>query len=210
MTDAAGLFTTAVVLGLSAGFSPGPLLTLVITETMKGGIPSGLRIALAPLITDAPIIVGSIFLLASFAQAMTVVGFIALIGGGFLAHMGYENIRFKGIAAADGAHPATSWTRGIVANLLNPHPYLFWLTVGGPLILKANRSGMLVTALFLCLFYGCLVGSKILVALAVGRSRRFLHSRPYIWIIRVLGGLLLIFAGLFVKAGWDYIKWSAS
>lgn len=206
MMDAAGIFTTAVVFGLSAGVSPGPLMTLVITETLKGGLPSGLRIALAPLITDAPIIAGSLFLLASFAHAMTFVGIVALVGGVFIARMGYENIMFRGIAPANKAHRASRWTTGIIANLLNPHPYIFWLTVGSPLILKANRSGVAATALFLCLFYGGLVGSKILVAVAVGRSRRFLQSGPYIWVIRALGILLLIFAALFLKEGWQYIK----
>ena len=200
------LFTTGIVLGLSAGLSPGPLTTLVITETLKGGVSSGLRIALAPLITDAPIIAGSLFLLASFAHAMTFVGIVALIGGVFIARMGYENIMFKGIAPANEAHRASRWTTGIIANLLNPHPYVFWLTVGGPLMLKANRSGMAATALFLGLFYGCLVGSKILVAVAVGRFRRFLCSGPYIWIIRVLWVLLLIFAALFIKEGWEYLN----
>jgi len=200
------LFTTGIVLGLSAGLSPGPLTTLVITETLKGGVSSGLRIALALLITDAPIIAGSLFLLASFAHAMTFVGIVALIGGVFIARMGYENIMFKGIAPSNEAHRASRWTTGIIANLLNPHPYVFWLTVGGPLMLKANRSGMAATVLFLGLFYGCLVGSKILVAVAVGRFRRFLSSGPYIWIIRVLGVLLLIFAALFINEGWEYLN----
>ena len=205
MTETSGLFGTALVFGLSAGFSPGPLLTLVITETLKAGVPAGLRIAMAPLITDAPIIAGCVLLLATYAHAMTIIGMVALIGGLFIAWMGYVNITFTGIDAGKGAPLPSPLRTGIMANLLNPHPYLFWLTVGSPLILKANRSGMGVTILFLTLFYGCLVGSKMLVALAVGHSRQFLRSHLYIWIIRALGVLLLIFAGLFLGEGWGYI-----
>lgn len=49
--------TAGAALGLSAGFSPGPLLTLVLTETLHHGVKAGIRVALAPMITDAPIIV---------------------------------------------------------------------------------------------------------------------------------------------------------
>ncbi len=205
MMGTSGIFTTALVFGLSAGLSPGPLMTLVITETLKQGVPAGLRIAVAPLLTDAPIIIGSLFLLATFAHAMTFVGIVALLGGCYIAWMGVQNIQFRGVASTTAGRRSSPLRTGIIANLLNPNPYVFWLTVGSPLIFKAARSGILSAALFLALFYGCLVGSKILVAVVVGRSRRFLHSRPYIWIIRTLGVLLLIFAGLFLKEGWRYL-----
>jgi len=205
MMETSGIFTTALVFGLSAGLSPGPLMTLVITETLKQGVPAGLRIAVAPLITDAPIIIGSLFLLATFAHTMTFVGIVALLGGCFIAWMGIQNIRFRGVDSTSGELHSSPLRTGIIANLLNPNPYVFWLTVGSPLIFEATRSGILSAALFLALFYSFLVGSKILVAVVVGRSRRFLHSRPYIWIIRTLGVLLLIFAGLFWKEGWRYL-----
>lgn len=205
MMETSGIFTTALVFGLSAGLSPGPLMTLVITETLKQGVPAGLRIAVAPLLTDAPIIIGSLFLLATFAHAMAFVGIVALLGGCFIAWMGVQNIQFRGVASTTTDPRPSSLRTGIIANLLNPNPYVFWLTVGSPLIFKAARSGIFSAALFLAFFYGCLVGSKIIVAVVVGRSRRFLHSRPYIWIIRTLGVLLLIFAGLFLKEGWRYL-----
>jgi threonine/homoserine/homoserine lactone efflux protein len=205
MMDTSGLVSTAVVFGLSAGFSPGPLMTLVITETLKGGASAGLRIAVAPLITDAPIIAGSLLLLAAFAHAMTFIGVVALLGGLFIARMGYANITFAGVDSDNDALRAPPLRTGIIANLLNPHPYLFWMTVGSPLILNAGRLGTGSIVLFLTAFYGCLVGSKMLVAVAVGRSRRFLRSRAYIWIIRALGVLLLVFAGLFFREGVGYL-----
>jgi threonine/homoserine/homoserine lactone efflux protein len=202
---ASSLFTTGVVLGLSAGLTPGPLMTLVITESLKRGIPAGARIAVAPLITDAPIIAGSIFLLAQVTHKMAFIGSLALLGGGYIAWLGYENIRFTG-AAVETAPPASSQLRtGVIANLLNPNPYVFWLTVGGPMIIKAARTSVAAAAIFLVLFYGCLVGSKLIVAVAVGRSRQFLQSRCYIWIIRSLGVLLLVFAGFFFKEGIRYL-----
>jgi threonine/homoserine/homoserine lactone efflux protein len=207
MMEPSGIFTTAVVFGLSAGLSPGPLLTLVIAETLKRGIAAGIRIAIAPLITDLPIIAGCLMLLATFAHAAAFVGVVALLGGLFIAWMGYENIRFTGAGNSTGALQTSQLRTGVIANLLNPYPYLFWLTVGGPLILKTARNSLFSAALFLSLFYGCLVGSKIIVAGAVGRSRRFLGSRAYIWIIRFLGVLLVIFAWVFFREGLGQFGW---
>jgi threonine/homoserine/homoserine lactone efflux protein len=56
VNEIADIFATGIVLGLSAGLSPGPLMTLVVAESLKGGASAGIRIALAPLVTDAPII----------------------------------------------------------------------------------------------------------------------------------------------------------
>lgn len=207
MMETSGIFTPALVFGLSAGLTPGPLMTLVITETLKQGVPAGVRIAVAPLITDPFIIVGSLLLLATFAHAMVFVGVVALLGGLFIAWMGYENITFCGAEASTTISQTSPLRTGVVANLLNPNPYLFWLTVGGPLILKASHSSLMSAALFLTIFYGCLVGSKILVAAAVGRSRQFLQSKTYIWIIRALGILLAVFAWFFFKEGLRYLGW---
>lgn len=204
---ASGLFTSGIVLGLSAGLSPGPLMTLVITETLKRGIPAGARIAAAPLITDPPIIAGSLFLLAAMAHAMQLVGGIAMLGGLYIVWLGVENIRFNGAFAESAPSGASQLRKGIVANLLNPNPYVFWLTVGGPLILKTAQTGWPAATLFLVLFYGSLVGSKLLVAVIVGHSRQFLRSKTYIWIIRSLGVLLIVFAGVFFREGLRHLGW---
>ena len=46
----------ALVLGLGAGLTPGPLLGLVINETLRSGWRAGVLVAIAPLIADTLII----------------------------------------------------------------------------------------------------------------------------------------------------------
>lgn len=43
-----------IALGLSAGLSPGPLQAIVISETLLKGKKEGIKVALAPLLTDLP------------------------------------------------------------------------------------------------------------------------------------------------------------
>ena len=58
---------------------------------------------------------------------------------------------------------------------------------------------------FLVAMYGCLVGSKILLALLVGRGRTVLTSRSYMLAVRALGFMLLVFAVLFLRDGLRYL-----
>ena len=50
------LLGQGILLGVSAGVSPGPLFALVIAETLHHGTKAGLRVALVPLVTDMPIV----------------------------------------------------------------------------------------------------------------------------------------------------------
>ena len=59
MTAILPFLFAGLVLGLSGGLVPGPLLTLVASETLRHGAAAGIRVALAPLLTDAPIILAT-------------------------------------------------------------------------------------------------------------------------------------------------------
>ena len=86
-------------------------------------------------------------------------------------------------------------------NALNPNPYLFWLTVGGPTMIGAGRKDPWSAAAFVAGFYLCLVGSKVILALLVGKSRPLWKGNAYKYLMRVLGTLLLIFAFLLFRDG---------
>jgi threonine/homoserine/homoserine lactone efflux protein len=73
---------SGIVFGLGAGLTPGPLMTLVMTETLKHGTREGVKVSMAPLITDFPIIVISIFLISEIANFNNIIGIISLAGRG--------------------------------------------------------------------------------------------------------------------------------
>jgi len=41
-----------------------------------------------------------------------------------------------------------SWLKGIVTNLLNPHPWVFWPTMGSAMLAKTMAQGWLVALVF--------------------------------------------------------------
>ncbi len=201
-----GVLASGFLLGLSAGISPGPLLTLVITETLRYSPREGIKIAVSPLVTDAPIVAMTAFGLSQLPENTPVFGIIYLLGGVFIAYLGIDSLRFRGaeLLSTETAAPR-SLRKGIIANFLNPSPYLFWLSIGGPLTVAAWRNSPIAAAAFLFVFYLLLVGAKVAVAVAVGRSRTFLRSRQYIGVIRCLGLALLVFAGVFFRNAGIYL-----
>jgi threonine/homoserine/homoserine lactone efflux protein len=193
------------VFGLTAGISPGPLLTLVISETLRHNKSEGVKIAIAPLITDIPIVLLTIFILSKMASFDMVIGIISILGGIFIAYLGYDSIRSKGIEIEIQNLKLKSIRKGIIVNILSPHPYIFWLMVGAPITIRAYQASPAAAFAFIIAFYVLLVGSKISIAMVVDRSRAFLKNKVFIWTLRILGLVLLILAILLIKEGMSYL-----
>jgi threonine/homoserine/homoserine lactone efflux protein len=198
-------FITGTLFGLSAGLSPGPLLTLVISETLSVNWKAGTKVAMAPLVTDLPIILFSLFILTNFSQQQTFLGLLSFIGAIFIFYLGYQCIKTKTVHLKN--HQKThSLKKGAFVNVLNPHPYLFWLSVGAPLIVRAYRVNVFMAAIFLVAFYCCLVGSKIVIALLIGRFKDLMSNRIYQYIMKLLAIALWIFGFLFLIEGLRLLK----
>lgn len=193
---------TGVVFGLSAGLSPGPLLTLVISHSMRYGVKEGLKASFAPIVSDLPIILLTIFILGRFSGMDTFLGIISLTGGLFVLYLAYESILSKSLDHHPRESAPKSLFKGVVVNALNPHPYLFWITVGTPFMIKAWMKIPMAAIGFIAGFYTFLVGSKIAVAVVSGKSRRILQGKIYIFLMRILGVLLLFFALILFRDGF--------
>ena len=193
------------ILGLSAGIAPGPLLALVISETIEHGVRSGVKIALAPILTDLPIILITILFLSKINHFQNILGIISIIGGFFILFLGLESMRSKGVDLNLNKSTPKSLQKGILANVLSPHPYLFWFSVGGPTTIKAIDVNLFAATSFILSFYVLLVGSKIVLAILVGKSRSFLTGNKYIFTMRLLGVILIIVAGFLFRDGFHML-----
>jgi len=93
-----------------------------------------------------------------------------------------------------------------VANLLNPHPYLFWFSVGVPLMSQALRKNTAALIGFIVGFYLLLVGSKVILAVMVARSAAFISGRIYFYVMRSLGAMLGFLAVLLFYDGLKLLR----
>jgi len=191
--------TKGTLLGLAAGFSPGPLLVLVISETLRHGVRAGIKVSMAPLLTDVPILLISLLILAKLSTVSVLLGGISMGGGLFILHLGWGSLKSRGVEV--GVAESGSLKKGIATNALNPHPYVFYMTVGGPILLRALGQGLAPAIAFFSSFLFFLVGSKIVLALVTGKSRSFLKGPVYLWIMRGLGVCLIIFSLTLLREG---------
>jgi threonine/homoserine/homoserine lactone efflux protein len=195
-------FFSGMLLGLSAGFAPGPLLTLVISETLQHNTRAGVKVALAPIITDLPIIALCIFVLGQLSHLNSVLAVISFMGGIVVLVMGLQSLKSNGAVIDISEVKPRSLLKGVTVNILSPHPYLFWLSVGAPIMFKAFDLSLAAAVVFVSVFYLFLVGSKLGLAVLTGRSRSFLSGRVYLLIMKVLGGLLIVFSFYLFRDGW--------
>jgi threonine/homoserine/homoserine lactone efflux protein len=193
-----------LTLGLSAGITPGPLLTLVISASLRRGRISGLLVALAPFITDAPIVALSLLLLDRLPSwALTAV---TIAGGLLVIYLGVDTLRaarhaeLPGPEAAEGA--GSELWKGVLVNALSPHPYLFWATVGGSTLLEGWRESPAHGVAFVVGFYALLVGSKVIIAWLVGSQGGKLSLRPYRAVLTMLGVAMVVLGVLLIREVW--------
>lgn len=188
---------TAFTFGLGAGVAPGPLQAVVITSTLQRGFGAGWRVAMGPLLTDTPIIALSIAFLSTLPGGA--LDGMAIAGGMLLVALGIWSVRTEEAEASEHeavAGRADLW-RGAAVNLLNPHPWIFWLGAGAPLVLSAWRRSPALAVGVLAVFYGLLIGLKVVTAWLVARARRRLSPlwrKRLVW----LGGVLLAVGGVLV------------
>jgi threonine/homoserine/homoserine lactone efflux protein len=201
------IFVSAgIALGLSAGFSPGPLTTLVISQALQHGAKEGLKVALAPFVTDLPIILVSVFALAQVRNSQTVLGLISILGGLVLIYLAYVSFKTDRIDVDVSEAQPRSLGKGALVNVFNPQPYLFWLTIGAPNVVEAWAYSPLTAAGFLAGFYAALVGGKMSLAFMAARSRRLLTGTAYRYIMRILGGVLLVLAFILLRDGMTFLN----
>lgn len=192
---------SGILLGLSCGLAPGPLMALVLAQTLRHGLREGCKIALTPLLTDAPVILLALALAAKLAELRFWLGFVSIAGAVFVLYLAWDTLRPPRPALETRAEHPGSWFKGIVTNLLNPQPWLFWLTVGAAILARALTRSWLTALAFLGGFYLLLISSKIVLALLAARSRHLLTGRPYRVVLRVLSALQVVFALLLFREG---------
>jgi threonine/homoserine/homoserine lactone efflux protein len=187
---------TGLGIGLAAGISPGPLLVLVVTSSLRGGLRHGIAVAAAPLVSDLVVVGLVLAVLGRIPPSWLSV--LGLVGGLAVIVVGLLTVR-EGRAAtlgldrpADSRPAAVALARGSLVNLLSPHPWISWITVLGPLTVSAWRGRPASGVLLVAGFYLTLVGSKVAIAAAVSGGRHLLNDAGYRRAVVTAGAALIL------------------
>jgi len=206
-------FPLAFAIGFSVASIPGPIIILVVTETLRKGRRAGLATMMAPVLMDAVIMVP----LGLFVQASLFSGrgatALGLVGAAFLLWLGLQSIRAgvrgprdqgsQGLRVAGPTlHPSPSslhpFLKGVLTHLASPYPYLYWGTVGSSFIRQGFENGGIWSASVFPLGFwlGASAFTSVVIYL-VARGKTLLppNLEP---LIHHVSGALLIGSGIFL------------
>ena len=162
-------FIQGFILGFPASAAPGPMQAFLFSQTLKNGWRRSLPLSLAPLLSDIPIVLLIVFLLSNLPP--WAVSGLRIVGGVFLIYLAWGAFR-SGQAFTQDEPVGEAEERGLLkaslVNLLNPNPYIFWGSIGGPILLDALRSSAAEAASFILGMYLTLCGGFALFILFFG------------------------------------------
>jgi threonine/homoserine/homoserine lactone efflux protein len=149
--------------GFAAAVQPGPFQTYIISQTLKSGWRRTLPAALAPLVSDGPIIVLVLLVLSQVPYWFQRILYVA--GGLFVIFLAYNAVKawrdFDPAISVREQAGDQSLFRAAMMNLLSPGPYIFWSLVTGPILLAGWREAPVNGLGLLVGFYLAMVASLV-------------------------------------------------
>jgi threonine/homoserine/homoserine lactone efflux protein len=160
--------------GFAAAAQPGPLQTYLISQALARGWKKSLPSALAPLISDGPIIALCVFVLSQVPAWLQ--RFLYIAGGLFVLYLAYG--AYKSWKKFDPHLPSqktgTQQTvlKTALTNALAPGAYFFWTLVTGPILVRGWRETPRNGIAFLLGFYLMMILSLCAIIIVFGLARQ--------------------------------------
>lgn len=158
--------------GLAAASQPGPLQTYLITQSLTRGWRRALPTALAPLVSDAPIILLSVLVLSQVPEWLQKILYI--IGGVFVLYLSYGAFNawreFHEFQSQSEIPDHQNILKAAMTNALSPGAYIFWTLVTGPILVRGWRETPVNGIGFLMGFYISMIASLAAIIIVFGSA----------------------------------------
>ena len=159
--------------GFAAAAQPGPFQTYIISQSLAKGWKKALPAALAPLVSDGPIIALCLLVLSQvpiwFQRFLYVAGGLFILYLAFGAYKSWKN--YGGSIPLNESESNQSVLKAALMNALSPGPYVYWSLVTGPILMRGWHETPIYGIGFLAGFYGILVVGLGFIILVIGTAR---------------------------------------
>ncbi|NLI59243.1 MAG: LysE family transporter [Clostridium sp.] len=204
-----GMFLQSFFIGFSGAMVPGPMLGVTIDGSLKKGWKAGPLIVLGHGILEILLITVMILGLKDLFTNTIVGGIIGLVGGVFLAWMGYGMIKSginKSVSLENQETDNSKMGKnlvlvGLVVSATNPYFTIWWASAGMELIRQALTIGLIGVIFF---FAGHILADFVwysAVSLAFSKGKKLISDNMYRWIIMFLGVFIIGFSIYFITSG---------
>lgn len=190
----------AAPLAMAAAVQPGPFGAFLMSEAARRGIRPTFIMAFAPLISDLPVLI--IVLLFYPLIPSAALDLLQVAGGLLLLYLAYSGFvaASNPIDTTTGGEEGAGFWQASLINLLSPGPYVFWGTVGGPLLIAAWQDSLFSGASFLAAFYLSFISGLIGLMALFSLTRRA-GSHATTWVVRIMALVLLGFGVYLIVTG---------
>lgn len=203
------------IIGFSGAMMPGPVTTLIVTETARRGFIAGPLITIGHALLELVMVVALFFGLGDLLKQNAVAGAIGLLGGLFLLWMGWGIVRraWQGQVSLNVAQTTPSRgasdspvIAGVLATITNPYWLLWWATVGAAYLISFRAFGLAgIVAFYIGHTLADWVWNNV-VAFIVATGRRAMSDRVYRGILIVCGAFLIGLSFYFVSSGIGFLR----
>ena len=199
-------YIAAGLLGAGFGFqgsvSPGPLQTIIISETLSHGVKSSWRAAVIPPCSDPIALVVALFFVANIPNVALAV--IAFLGATFLTRFAWAQFRTTETDFDFQTRPRSSFFTIWATNILNPNLWIFSFTINALQISDFYQAaGLGAAATYLASFFVSICFFNLATACLVAKLRSIFSVRWLVYTNRALGGFLVIVALRFLCMGLE-------
>lgn len=203
------------IVGFTGAMMPGPVTTLIVTESARRGFIAGPLVTIGHVLLELVMVIALFFGLGDVLKQNVVAGVIGLMGGLFLLWMGWGILKsaWRGevslTLATDGSTSGASSNpvvQGILTSISNPYWLLWWATVGAASLIAFRAYGLPGIVAF---YIGHTLADWVwnnTVAFIVATGRKLMSDTIYRAISIVCGGFLIMLSLYFVAAGIGFFR----
>ncbi|MBI5825580.1 MAG: LysE family transporter [Chloroflexi bacterium] len=156
--------------GFAAASQPGPFQTYLISQSLTRGWKRALPAALAPLVSDGPIILLCVLVLSQVPDGLQRI--LNVAGGVFILYLSYGAFKAWRNFDENQTLPEISNHQNILkaamTNVLSPGAYIFWTLVTGPILVRGWRESPVNGLGFLAGFYAAMISSLAAIIIVFG------------------------------------------
>jgi threonine/homoserine/homoserine lactone efflux protein len=202
------MFLSSLLIAYSGALMPGPMLTVVVTETPRQGAKAGPLVVLGHAILELTLLILLVVGLGPILKHQSVQAVLQIAGGLMLVWTAASMIvalarRRVSIdwTGGSGGGKARTVLMGIVSSLANPYWTIWWVTIGLGLLTKAYALGIAGLVAF---YLGHITGDLTwysLVSGAIAAGKRFITPRVYRTMVAIAAAFLLVLATWFLTSG---------
>jgi len=202
MLDTLQMFFLAFVIGLTGALAPGPTLVATINASVSGGWTIGPRVTLGHMMSELIIVILIVAGLATVAlqytTAVAVIGGFALIAFGLMTVAGSRHASFGDTENSKGAITQNPYFAGFMTSVANPYFWIWWLTVGGSMVIAGLTGGIFLACVFMAGHWCADLGWYTMVSSGISKGKAILSDMAYRRVVLACGIFLVVFGAYYL------------